>query len=60
MRSGEIVLVSDFDGDIETIGVKAIFVGMTDKGKFLTRPLPPHKYKKEFTEWRYCEPLPKS
>jgi len=59
MNIGDRVLVSVFDGDLETIGVEAIFIGMSPDGKFRTKPAQPRKTKKEFLEWEYCVPLGK-
>ena len=55
MKPGDEVMASDFDGDIQTIGVRAIFVGMSADGKFQTRPAEPGRYKKDIVEWKYCE-----
>jgi len=55
MKAGDEVMVSDFEGDIQTIGVRAIFVGMSADGKFQARPAEPGRYKKDLVEWRYCE-----
>ena len=57
MKPGDEVMASDFDGDIQTIGVRAIFVGMSEDGKFQTRPAEPGRYKKDLVEWKYCEPV---
>ena len=57
MKPGDEVMVSDFDGDIQTIGVRAIFVGMSADGKFQARPAGTGKYKKDLVEWEYCEPV---
>lgn len=51
MKNGGRVLVSDFDGDLETIGVEAVFVEMSADGKFRTKSGPDNKV----LEWRYCE-----
>ena len=52
---GEIVVVSDFAGDPEIIGVKAEFVGMSDDGRYLTKSLIDGKYiKKTPIPWEYC------
>jgi len=57
MKPGDEVMVSDFPEDIQTIGVRAIFVGMSEDGKFQARPTYPGKYKKDLAEWKYCEPV---
>jgi len=56
MKPGDLVFVSDFPKDIETIGVRAIFVGMTAEGKYQTRPISPAKWKRDLVEWKYCVP----
>ena len=54
-ETGELVVVSDFAGDPEVIGVRAEFVGITNDGKFLAKSLFDGKYvRKDHIAWEYC------
>jgi len=60
MQPGDTVLVSNFEGDLATIGTKAIFVANSGSGKFLVQILQADKHLSGFSEWRYCKPFPDS
>jgi hypothetical protein len=54
-KPGEIVIVSDFPEDPETVGVRAEFVGITADGKHLAKSLLKGKYTRaEPIEWAHC------
>ena len=57
MKRGDIVLASDYDGDMEAIGVYVEFVELDAKGRYLCKSLCRGKHgNKKPIPWRYCVP----
>jgi len=54
MKKGDRVIVSDFLGDMETIGVESVFVRMADDGRYICKSATCGRKSRE-TYWHYCE-----
>lgn len=58
MKTGDRVMVSDFQGDIEIIGVEAEFIKMSKDNQFMCRSVNRSKYaNRSIIKWKYCESI---
>jgi len=55
MKKGDRVIVSDFLGDMETIGVPSVFVRMAEDGRYICQQSPSCGREVHEISWHYCE-----